>query len=79
MKFWKMNVTFFIIMMMGCSTINQQSTKNENPHLEGTDFHMHIHSPPKEYDDLQFNGERALFAADSIGVLDFRKTRICLN
>lgn len=37
-------------------------------YASGTDFHMHIHSPPKEYDDLQFNAERALFAADSINL-----------
>jgi uncharacterized protein len=30
---------------------------------------MHVHSPLKEYeDDMQFNGQRALFAADSIGL-----------
>lgn len=30
---------------------------------------MHVHSPPKEFeDDLQFTGQRALFAADSIGL-----------
>lgn len=34
----------------------------------GTDFHMHIHSPGEVADDLVFTGERALFAADSIGL-----------
>ncbi len=33
-----------------------------------TDFHMHIHSPPEEADDMEFNAERALFAADSAGI-----------
>lgn len=34
----------------------------------GTDFHMHIHSPAEDDDDLQFTGDRALLAADSIGL-----------
>jgi hypothetical protein len=29
---------------------------------------MHIHSPPKVHDDLEFNAGRALLAADSVGI-----------
>lgn len=32
----------------------------------GTDFHMHISRPGEVYDDVQFTGDRALLAADSI-------------
>ena len=35
---------------------------------KATDFHMHIHSPPKVHDDLEFNAGRALLAADSVGI-----------
>lgn len=50
-----------LFLFMSCSVVPKNKTDF------GTDFHMHIHSPPKDYeDDLQFNGERALFAADSV-------------
>jgi predicted TIM-barrel fold metal-dependent hydrolase len=57
-----------LLVLVGCSTPKSIQSNPENEHAYGTDFHMHIHSPPKEYDDLQFNAERALFAADSIGL-----------
>lgn len=34
--------------------------------IGGTDFHMHISRPGEVYDDVQFTGDRALLAADSI-------------
>jgi predicted TIM-barrel fold metal-dependent hydrolase len=43
-------------------------TTKEIPPMTGTDFHMHIHTQENKDDDVQFNAERALFAADSIGL-----------
>lgn len=49
---------FFVI---SCTT----KTKVYN-YQSGTDFHMHIHSPPKVKDDMEFTADRALMAAESI-------------
>lgn|GEM_PF-2497338 len=63
-----------LLFLFGCST--QNIIKPNHEHSYGTDFHMHIHSPPKEYDDLQFNAERALFAADSV---DLKRALVLSN
>ena len=56
---------FIILILAGCSS-HKKPTENTPT---GTDFHMHVHSPPKDYeDDMEFNAQRALFAADSIGL-----------
>ncbi len=55
-------------MLMGCSALQ----KNQKM---GTDFHMHVHSPDGQ-DDVQFTGDRALIAVDSI---DFHRALILSN
>ncbi len=60
-----MKIFILVTILTGCTFI---STKDQerNLSLSGTDFHMHIHTPENLDDDVQFNAERALFAADSI-------------
>lgn len=58
-----LNLTLVSFLLLSCSV---HSNKKILTYPVGTDFHMHIHSPPKEYDDMQFNASRALFAADCI-------------
>ncbi|MFZ4715679.1 MAG: amidohydrolase family protein [Bacteriovoracaceae bacterium] len=60
-------LSFSFLFFLACSVTKLPNESSIDTKV-GTDFHMHIHSPPKEYDDLQFNAERALFAAESIGL-----------
>lgn len=55
-------VGFFLILLASCST--SEVAKNTS----STDFHMHIHSPGEILDDMQYTGNRALFAADSVEI-----------
>ena len=55
----------FIIFCISCSTLQNKSVINDH---QATDFHMHIHSPAEDQDDVQYTADRALFAADSIGL-----------
>lgn len=57
---------FISLALSGCTSVKRNQSED---HPAGTDFHMHVHSPPKDYeDDMQFNGQRAIFAADSISL-----------
>lgn len=68
--FIKKLLTFSILIpIISCTIIsNNEHSQSQTQSLSGTDFHMHIHTPEYVDDDVQFNAERALFAADSIGL-----------
>lgn len=49
----------FLLYLFSCA-------QHKNIQNSGTDFHMHVHTPDGQ-DDVEFTGDRALLAADSIG------------
>lgn len=61
-----MRLSFLFLFLISCSTVTKKT---------GTDFHMHVHTPDGQ-DDVQFTGDRALVAIDSI---DFKRAVIISN